>query len=69
MTTTTKIIVKDFNEVVLNREAQEHSDYLLVNRSVMMTFEAYQGQRIPRLAYFSGVNKMVELHPIKVSIA
>ena len=42
---------------------------MLVNRAVMDVFQSYQGHRIPRLAYFSGVNKMVELHPLAVRIS
>lgn len=56
----------DFNEDLVNREAQEHSQFLLVNKAVIQIFELYEGQRIPRLAYFNGTEKKVELHPIKV---
>lgn len=52
-------ILPDFHEAVLDREAQEHAQFMLVNRAVMQIFELYQGTRIPRLAYFSGANKMV----------
>lgn len=47
--------IKDFNECTLKKDIQEGLDYKFYSYTVMKVFEKYQGTRIPRRAYFSGV--------------
>jgi hypothetical protein len=58
--------LSDFNEYELKKGIQEGKDFKFYNASTMVIFSGYEGARIPRRAYYSGVEKKVEMYPIKV---
>ena len=51
---------------MLRKDIQEGINFIFADQAINQIFEAYQGHRIIRRAYFHGVEKKVEVHPIKV---